>query len=72
MVNPCGFGGDEQVIKPGSKILRFSHEKTGLKKPNMGMKTCGKILGRFFFSEFPKLPCLITKGQLEGSLSSGF
>ena len=26
---PCGFGAsDEQVIKPGWKILRFSHEKT--------------------------------------------
>lgn len=55
MVNPCGFGGDEQVIKPGSKILRFSHEKTGLKKPNMGMKTCGKILGRFFFFGISKI-----------------
>ena len=74
MVNPCGFGaGDEQVIKPGWKILRFSHEKTWWKKPNMGHeKMWENPWTIFFFPEFPKLPCLITKGQLEGSLSSGF
>jgi hypothetical protein len=54
------------------KSYDFLMKKPDEKNRIWGMKKCGKILGRFFFSEFPKLPCLITKGQLEGSLSSGF
>jgi hypothetical protein len=54
------------------KSYDFLMKKPDEKTEYGAWKNVGKSLDDFFFSEFPKLPCLITKGQLEGSLSSGF
>lgn len=74
MVNPCGFGaGDEQVIKPGWKILRFSHEKTWWKKPNMGHEKMWENPWTIFFSRnFQNCHVWLPKGNLRGLFQAVF